>query len=133
MYINKSLEYRDVANALRSLKKSLKWPWNWILLSGIGICGAIKLRDHAYYCWVYNKDDAFQEWEHYSGSTTFPIPESTQNKDYVAARRAYHKTTFMFSRFTEYGRLRRKLLDHLIEWFERKGVEESTHEKGDCD
>ena len=40
-----------------------------------------------------------------------------------AAEQIYGDTRFMFSKLTEYGRLRLDLLDFLIEWYKKKASE----------
>ena len=118
-------DYRDVASALRSVKRKLRWPFaDMFIFSGIcdQVINAIS-SPGGRECWEYNRPWAFQDWEHFSRSTVFPVPETVKRAPTIKPGDMYRQTIFMFSRFTEYGRLRRKLLDHLIEWFDNMANE----------
>lgn len=56
----------------------------------------------------------WQKWPEYSGDILFPVP-GTRYFDKVSAHHAYTLCKRPWSRFTKYGRARRRLLDWLIE------------------
>lgn len=56
----------------------------------------------------------FPGWPHYSGSRNYPVPDPEKRRDPLAAWKKYDHTGEMWDERTEYGRLRRDLLDYLI-------------------
>jgi hypothetical protein len=75
--------------------------------------------------WYTNKYDAFMAWEHFSGSRTYPVPVCMLIKDGYSASNRFddaHTAGKMWHKGTGYGRLRHKLLDHLIEYFKERDI-----------
>lgn len=58
----------------------------------------------------------FIGWEHFSGDSSFPVPVPTEEKyGFSDPESMFQNTQDVWDNTTEYGRLRRELLDYLIE------------------
>lgn len=67
--------------------------------------------------WRNSVQDAFRAWELFSGDRRYPVPsvdpDDTPFSSFWDNRNAHTPTLWT----GEYGDLRRKLLDHLIDWY----------------
>jgi hypothetical protein len=75
--------------------------------------------------WYEIKGCAFADWEHFSGSRTYPVPVCMLIKDRYSASNRFDEaygTGKMWHKGTGYGRLRHALLDHLIEYFKERDM-----------
>ena len=86
-----------------------------------GICGNLKYLLKLPEATVSNLlEEAFLDWQGYSGSIMYPIPDPEEPSDPVAAERIYHScSTYMdFWDDSPYGNLRRELCLHVADWLE---------------
>lgn len=65
-------------------------------------------------------DSLFETWEHYSGSHAFPVPDPEYPDDPAEARAIYEGFEPGEGFVGEYGELRLKLAQHLLEALEER-------------
>lgn len=90
---------------------------------GCGICNnEILLQSNHWNTFNRMKDRAFDSWEHFSGCYSYPVPSPNKRleSDLYYSFAACRDT--MWSKYSKYGRMRRDLLEHLIKFFEEKGM-----------
>jgi len=77
-----------------------------------GLCGYLSCEHYDAICLF--RDTQWLNWEHYSGTPEYPVPHPSKE---ISASVAYSMTPFssFYDESTEYGRLRRDLIEHLIE------------------
>lgn len=94
---------------------------------GVGICSGVMYAPKVWTLaiesfWLKTREDAFQAWSSFSGDLRFPIPDPGGER---TPEQAFWDALFggdvsrdrMWT--GEYGEARRKLLDHLIDWYSK--------------
>lgn len=103
------------SEALSSLRTHQKYK-------NYGICAAIQnsgiIHRTSLNLWRGNRYSAFAAWDKFSGSYSYPVPST--KKGYSPGM-MYDFCQNMWSKRTQYGRLRLELLEHLIKYFEALG------------
>ena len=93
----------------------------WAFSMGKGICHRIgtELKDMGYlHCDIHDTmvvRRLMRSWNEFSGDISFPIHTNKKLEGF----KQFHKTKFKFNPFTEYGKARRRLLNHMIKECER--------------
>ena len=111
-----TLTYPLLLSVLLKVKKKA-----WAFSMGKGICYRIEteLKDMGYrHCDVHDimvVQRLMRSWNEFSGDILFPIHTNKKLTGY----KQFHKTKFKFNPFTEYGKARRRLLNHMIKECER--------------
>ena len=100
--------------------------------TGYGVCGALnnyvagqallvpeshQVLDHTLDVWYAEKDAILRRWDKFSGDTVYPVPSDEPEHCPSEAYMAYHyRGTLWHGR---QGELRRDLIEHLLQGFER--------------
>lgn len=111
-----ALTYPLLYSVLLKVKKKA-----WAFSMGMGICYRIEteLKDMGYrHCDAHDTmvvHRLMRSWDEFSGDILFPIHTNKKLTGY----KQFHKTKFKFNPFTEYGKARRRLLNHMIKECER--------------
>ena len=117
-----ALTYPLLLGVLLKVKKKA-----WAFSMGKGICFRIEseLKDMGYrHCDTHDTmvvQRLMRSWDEFSGDILFPIHTNKKLTGY----KQFHKTKFKFNPFTQYGKARRRLLDHMIKECERIIAKES--------
>ena len=108
--------YKEIQNALLRIKAGY-YNADW------GICTNLEfsLRGECFYRWRITSKQAFEDWPKFSGSESYPVPSNCSESP-AWAYVSFNK----WSKYSEYGRDRWGLLEHLIKWYGKKAdVDES--------
>ncbi len=101
-------DYTSLLKALKRVRSKKLW-WGLGIGSDKGLC--------THLLWVDRNllHSLFRSWEKYSGNSIFPVPDP----EGLSHSFKYNITTNKFALYTKYGRLRWKLVDHMINECER--------------
>lgn len=111
-----ALTYPLLYSVLLKVKKKA-----WAFSISNGICYRIENELKGLGCDCFDIHDIrvvqrlMRSWNEFSGDIAFPIHTNKKLGGYEQ----FHKTKFKFNPFTEYGKARRRLLDHMIKECER--------------
>ena len=84
-----------------------------------GICAQIYRPLQNNIDWFIHREKAFRSWPKYSGNFKFPVPYKILGVLASSPERAYYTREKWAGR---YGRDRRELLVHLIQWFKERDL-----------